>query len=152
MAIAKGEPSGNEWITCLRAQGLIGRIIVCEVVLPEMSALFDDDVAPSRFFENFRIEHEPTLAPAALLAGRLFHAYRRAGGPRQHLIPDFLIGAHALLQADQLAAADRGYLRRYFPKLRLISPGPAKSPYISFVSAPSQTCSLETIDAAIFYS
>jgi hypothetical protein len=56
------------------------------------------------------------------LAGEIFKAYRRAGGPREHLIPDFLIGAHAQVQASQLAASDRGFLRRYFPKLKVIAP------------------------------
>jgi hypothetical protein len=48
--------------------------------------------------------------------------YRREGGPRQHLIPDFLIAAHAQVQCNRLAAIDRGYLRRYFPKLKLLIP------------------------------
>jgi hypothetical protein len=123
MTIAKAEPDGNNWITVLRDQGRHGRLVVCDVVLAEMSALFNDDAAATRFFQNLGIDHELTRTPTALLAGRIFHAYRRAGGPRGHLIPDFLIGAHALLQAEQLAAADRGYLRRYFPKLRIIAPG-----------------------------
>jgi predicted nucleic acid-binding protein len=38
------------------------------------------------------------------------------------LIPDFLIAAHASVQADRLAALDRGYLRTYFPDLRILSP------------------------------
>jgi len=37
------------------------------------------------------------------------------------LIPDFLIGAHASVDCDRLAAADRGYLRRYFSDLELLS-------------------------------
>ncbi|MGH8020919.1 MAG: hypothetical protein ACREIA_22075 [Opitutaceae bacterium] len=48
-------------------------------------------------------------------------AYRREGGPREHLVPDFLVGAHAALQAGALAAADRGYLRRYFDGLKLLA-------------------------------
>jgi hypothetical protein len=123
MTIAKAEPDGNNWITVLRDQGRHGRLVVCDVVLAEMSALFNDDAAATRFFQDLGIDHELTRTPTALLAGRIFHVYRRAGGPRGHLIPDFLIGAHALLQAEQLAAADRGYLRRYFPKLRIIAPG-----------------------------
>ena len=38
------------------------------------------------------------------------------------MIPDFLIGGHALRQSNRLAAVDRGYLRRYFPKLKILTP------------------------------
>ena len=37
-------------------------------------------------------------------------------------MPDFLIGAHAAKQADRIAVIDRGYLRRYFPRLRVLRP------------------------------
>lgn len=47
---------------------------------------------------------------------------------RRHLIPDFLIAAHAQTQADCLAARDRGYLRNYFPDLALLDPQPDLGP------------------------
>lgn len=62
------------------------------------------------------------LIEAEQLAGKIFRQYRRDGGPREHLVPDFLIGAHARRQADRIAAIDRGYLRRYFPGLKVVRP------------------------------
>ena len=44
--------------------------------------------------------------------------------PRQHLVTDFLISGHAQIQADRLAAMDREYLRRWFPKLATLAPDP----------------------------
>jgi predicted nucleic acid-binding protein len=123
IALYKGEASGEAWLEALQNQARLGRLMVCEIVVAEVAALIHDDRETLVFFEDLGIECDPILTPAALLAGNIFHAYRRAGGTREHLVPDFLIGAHALLQADQLAAADRGYLRRYFPKLRLVGPG-----------------------------
>lgn len=38
------------------------------------------------------------------------------------ILPDFLVAAHASVQADALATEDRGYLRTYFPGVRILSP------------------------------
>ena len=121
-ALYKGEASAEAWLEILRQQRELGRLLICDVALAEASAAFDGKGETLAFFQDLGVNFDPVLPDTAILAGALFKDYRRRGGLREHLIPDFLIGAHALRQCDQLAAADRGYLRRYFPRLKVISP------------------------------
>jgi len=69
-----------------------------------------------------QIGYDALSPTTAYLAGDKFRQYRNAGGPRQHLVPDFLIAAPAMIQANRLAAIDRGYLIQWFPSLILLQP------------------------------
>ena len=57
-----------------------------------------------------------------MLAGEMFRAYLQRGGRRDRVLPDFLIAAHAQVQAQRLLARDRGYYRDYFKQLQLWEP------------------------------
>src|SRR5437762_403419 len=60
---------------------------------------------------------------AAETAGTMWRASRRAArGPRDRMVADFLIGAHAHHQADALLTRDRGFYRACFKELRIIDP------------------------------
>jgi predicted nucleic acid-binding protein len=122
IAIAKGEAHADAWVRLLAAQGARGDLIICEIVAAEFFALVLDPDKFDAAIQALGILFSPSNLQAAQLAGRQFRRYRDEGGPREYLIPDFLVGAHALAQADQLAAIDRGYLRRYFPKLKVLAP------------------------------
>jgi len=120
IAIAKGEADAEAWVELLIGARAEGEIVVCDVVAAEFFAVLMDARKFRRSLRDLGIVFSPTSLAAAQLAGRIFKDYRRQGGPREHLVPDFLIGAHATEHADRIAAIDRGYLRRYFPNLRLI--------------------------------
>jgi len=105
----------------LRECTMRGALVACEVVWAEVAGWFKED-SRKLVEERLRVEFDAMQLDAAITAGRAWQRYRAARGPRQSLIADFLIGAHAATQADRLLARDRGFYRRYFTDLNVIEP------------------------------
>ena len=58
----------------------------------------------------------------AFRAGVAFREYRRNGGPRQSILPDFLIGGHAANRGWPILTRDPKRFASYFPEIELIDP------------------------------
>ena len=108
----------------LDAASRAGRLTVCDVVWADVAGRFASPAAAAAALSTLGIEFDPMTAPAATDAGRLWRAFREAGGGRRdRVVADFLVGAHALHQAQALLTRDRGFYRRYFKRLRIVEPG-----------------------------
>ena len=100
-----------------------GRLIVCDVVWAEVAGRFASDVALASAMAELSIEFDPIDEAAASKAGQLWRRFRQSGGGRRdRIVPDFLVGAHALERADALLTRDRGFYRQYFKGLQVIEP------------------------------
>jgi predicted nucleic acid-binding protein len=111
-----------EWKDLLRKASLESTLVICPVAFAEFAVAYESVDDAVEDINRLHIQYDPIHPPAAHLAGQVFLSYRAQGGPREHLLPDFLIAAHAALQADRLAALDRGYQRAYFSELPILKP------------------------------
>jgi predicted nucleic acid-binding protein len=106
----------------LRIAGDEGALIACDVVWAEVRAFFNSGNNFESAVKALQISFSESDADSAALAGEMWRRYRNGGGPRSRLVADFLVAAHASLRADRLLTRDRGFVRRYFPGLRVLDP------------------------------
>ena len=113
---------GSRSLAVLRACLAEGPLIACEVVWAELAAAFGTPGGADQALDAIPVVCEPLGRVAATRAGVAWHEYRRAGGPRERVIADFLVGAHAVEQADRLLTRDRGFHRLAFAGLVIVDP------------------------------
>jgi predicted nucleic acid-binding protein len=99
-----------------------GALVINPIIYAEISIGFSqqqelESAIPEDFFRRDPLPYE-----AAFLAGQSFLEYRRRGGERRSPLPDFYIGAHALVAEIPLLTRDVKRYRTYFPKVQLITP------------------------------
>jgi hypothetical protein len=83
---------------------------------------FEKESLLEEVLDDVGVRRLPLPYAAAWPAARAFAAYRKRGGRRSAPLPDFFIGAHALVESLALLTRDARRYRSYFPKVRLISP------------------------------
>ncbi len=105
-----------------------GPVVACDVVIGEVVAGLGSGSILLDALDESGISFVPLELRAAVRAGEMQRRYKErlrigkepSAVPRS--VPDFLIGAHALLQCAGLITRDAGFFRDYFKGLKVIVP------------------------------
>lgn len=108
---------------CLRKALQAGPVAVCDVVMSEVTAGLGHGSEVADAIEEMGVRYSPIELRSALRAGEMQRKYnQRTGATASRTGPDFLVGAHALLQCTGLITHDAGFFRDYFKGLKVIVP------------------------------
>jgi hypothetical protein len=113
-----GSTSGN----ALRRVVSEGSLVACDVVWAEVRAHFESQETFEGAMSALGVAFDACDEQTASAAGQAWRKYHRVGGRRTVIVPDFLVASHAAKRADRLLSRDRGFTRRYFPRLILLDP------------------------------
>jgi predicted nucleic acid-binding protein len=121
-ALSDDPVHGPAAVRALEAERRRGRILVPPVAWAEVRALMTDPGRMAALLERADVHFDSDDRSIADLAGDLWGAYRRQGGTRTRVLPDFLIAAHALRRGGRLLTRDRGFDRQLFRSLTVVEP------------------------------
>lgn len=121
--VAVRDPKWLEW-----SRGQLLRLarheplVINPIIYSEFSVRYSDRDSVDALLPVSDFHRESLPWAAAFAAGVAFRIYRLAGGGRERVQPDFLIGAHAAIRGHKILTRDPKGYRSYFPDLDIISP------------------------------
>ncbi|HET7293201.1 MAG TPA: type II toxin-antitoxin system VapC family toxin, partial [Vicinamibacteria bacterium] len=117
------DPTWAAWSEQMLARAAeAGPLAVNPIIYAELCLGFEEESGLDETLADAGIKRLPLPYQATWPAARAFAAYRKRGGRRHAPLPDFFIGAHAVVEGLTLLTRDPRRYRTYFPELRLIAP------------------------------
>ena len=105
-----------------------GPVVLCDVVVSEITAGLGHGAEIMDVVEEMGMSYVPVERRSAIRAGEMQRRYKQRlrtlgkAVPVERTVPDFIVGAHALLQCSALITRDAGFFRDYFKGLKVIVP------------------------------
>ena len=110
-----------------RSNSLIWRtaqdqLAINDIVYAELSIGYERMQELDAMIRSAGLVNAAMPRPALFLAGQAFQRCRAAGGRKTGVLPDFFVGAHAVIAGTVLITRDAARYRSYFPGIMLVAP------------------------------
>jgi predicted nucleic acid-binding protein len=120
--VLSDDPTWYQWsINTLKSHESEG-LIVNPTVFAEMCNGATSHLEVEARLQRLGLFYLETPRSGLFLAAQAYRHYRKAGGTRKSILPDFYIGGHAEASNLKLISRDKGRFATYFPKVELICP------------------------------
>ena len=96
-----------------------GPILINPIIYAELAPQFPEKRLLDETMKTLGIRVVLLDLESAYAAGAKWKKHLEAGGRRDRVLADFLIGAHAERIAQRLLTRDRGFYKKYFPALTI---------------------------------
>jgi predicted nucleic acid-binding protein len=106
----------------LAAAAESGPLVINQIIFAEFSYRYSAFEEADALLPRAEFLREELPWMAAFAAAKAFAAYRHAGGSREKPLPDFFIGAHAMVRGYPIITRDPSGYRRHFPGVELVTP------------------------------
>lgn len=117
------DPKWGPWSSAaIEAATADGGLLINDIVYAELAVGFPTIESLDHFVAEVGLKIVPMPRSALYLAAKTHLRYRRAGGTRTSVLPDFFIGAQAAVSSAAVLTRDARRFRTYFPTIELISP------------------------------
>jgi len=121
--VLSDDPNWRAWsVNRLEQRSSQGPLFINDVIYAELSSRFSTEDLLDRKVSELNVVLQRMPKHALFLAGHAYERYRRTGGTRSGVLPDFFIGAHAQVTRWPLLTRDVRRYRIYFPDVELITP------------------------------
>lgn len=121
--ISTDDPTWRDWsVDQLSRWSVRGPLLINPLIFAEWCTDFSSLEGAQKARLDFGLQWADIPQQALFLAAQAHRLYRRRGGTRAMVLPDFLIGAHAAVQKLPLLTRDRRRFETYFEGLEIVAP------------------------------
>lgn len=121
--VLERDPDWWSWsLFSMRSLSRLYELAINPVVYAELSTAFATHEELDDAVQDLGLRLLEIPRPALFLAGKAFARYRRDGGSRPTVLPDFFIGAHAAVSGLSILTRDVRRYRNHFPGVKLVAP------------------------------